>query len=103
MDERRVAAGPVRRALTLAVALASWAIPAPCRAGDPVVVSGQVTMVTADSVSVAGRSGMLGPQSDLRSDGHPVSRASLREGMAVRMELDDAGNILEIRTTGVLE
>lgn len=103
METRRVSAGRVRWALALALTLVPWTVPDPCRAGDPVVVSGQVTLVTAESVSVAGRSGLLGPQSDVRSDGHPVSRASLREGMAVRMELDEAGNVLEIRTTGVLE
>lgn len=99
---RRSRAGRGARLLPLffflaAATLATAQFPGLARAEDPTIVTGKVGAISGDAVWVAGRSGLLGPGSDIRSEGHPASRASIRVGMTVQMEVDAAGRILEIR------
>ena len=79
------------------VAGAAWA------ASETSTVSGPITWISADSVEVAGRRGILAQGSDIRSDQHTVSWSSIRIGMPASMETDSAGRVLELRVTGVVE
>jgi hypothetical protein len=78
--------------------------PSPAGADEDVTtVVGSVTWVSQDAVEVAGQRGILSSATDVRSDHHPVSRASIRVGMPASMEIDSGGRVLELRVTGVVE
>ena len=88
----------------LAAALAAVVSgPVKARASETTTVAGAVTWISADAVEVAGQRGMLGEDSDIRSDQHTVSWASIRVGTPATMETDAAGRVLELRVTGVVE
>lgn len=89
-------------ALALGIAALSSGLE-PARASDPRTVSGAVEFVSEDAVEVAGQRGVVAESTDVRSDGRSISLASVRRGMAATMELDDAGRILELRVSGVVE
>lgn len=72
-------------------------------AGDPVIVEGSITWVSDDAVEVNGERGLLEPSSDVRCDGRSISRSSIHVGMPASMEMDPAGQILELRVEGATE
>lgn len=69
----------------------------------PRVVAGRVARVDGPTIEIGGQRGVLGVESDVRSDGRSVSPASIRAGMQARMEVDSRGHILEIRVDGLVE
>ena len=71
--------------------------------GDPVTVEGSITWVSDDAVEVNGERGLLEPTSDVRCDGRSISRSSIHVGMPASMEMDPAGQILELRVEGATE
>jgi hypothetical protein len=94
MMQRIVAAG------LLAVALV---VPRSAPAADVTTVSGAVTYVSKEVVEVEGRRGLITNATSIVSDGHTVSLASVQPGMAAELEIDPAGNALEVRVKGAVE
>jgi len=70
---------------------------------EPRTISGRITYVSPAAIEVAGVRGLLGPRSSLRSQGRAVTLRSLRRGMEARLELDEAGRVLELQVTGIVE
>jgi hypothetical protein len=89
--------------LAAAVAGAVAGVSGAAQAAETSTVNGPITWISADSVEVAGRRGILAQGSDIRSDEHTVSWTSIRLGMPASMETDSAGRVLELRVTGVVE
>jgi hypothetical protein len=67
------------------------------------VYFGTVGFVDESSVQVGGHRGIMMDGSSVMSDGHVVSLASVRPGMAATLEVDGSGRIIELRVTGVVE
>jgi hypothetical protein len=88
--------------VALAAALV-MAAPATVRAGDVTTVVGSVTFVSKDAVEIDGRRGLITSATSVNSDGHPVSPLSIQVGMPAEMEMDPAGNALEVRVKGAVE
>lgn len=72
-------------------------------AADVTMVSGQVTWVSPDAVEVAGRRGMISSRTSITSDGRSVSVSSIQVGMPAELEIDPAGQALELRVKGAVE
>jgi hypothetical protein len=66
-------------------------------------VVGTVQYATDRAVEVAGQRALIGPFTSVVSDGHPISPASIREGMSADLEVDSVGRALELRVSGVVE
>jgi hypothetical protein len=77
--------------------------PTTVRGGDVTTVFGSVTFVSKDAIEVDGRRGLITSATSVTSDGHPVSPVSLQVGMPAELEMDPAGNALEVRVKGAVE
>ena len=93
----------VAAVLLSAAASVGLAAPASADPGDPVTVEGSITWVSDDAVEVNGQRGLLEPSSDVRCEGRSISRSSIHVGMPASMEMDPAGQILELRVEGATE
>ncbi|HZR82077.1 MAG TPA: hypothetical protein VFD92_13355 [Candidatus Binatia bacterium] len=89
--------------VAIAVAVAPFLCAPAFAQDDTHQVSGVITWISEDAVEVGGQRGLFEDSSDVRSDGRPVSRASVRAGMPAQMETDAAGRVLELRVNGVVE
>jgi len=72
-------------------------------AADVTEVSGSVGYVSKDVVEVAGRRGLITNATSIVSNGHPISLASVQIGMQAELEIDPAGEALELRVKGAVE
>jgi len=75
----------------------------PAVAADVTMVTGVVTLVSTNLVEVAGRRGMITTATSITSDGHPVSLGAIQVGMPAELEIDPAGDALDLRVKGAVE
>jgi hypothetical protein len=79
------------------------AVATPAVAGDVTEVSGSVGYVSKDVVEVGGRRGLITNATSIVSEGHPISISSVQVGMQAELEIDPAGEALELRVKGAVE
>jgi hypothetical protein len=65
--------------------------------------SGRISFVSQDVVEIEGARALITPESFVSSDGREISLGSLHPGMVAEVEIDDAGNLIQLRTIGVVE
>ena len=75
----------------------------PAVGDDVTLVSGSVTYVSKDVVEVGGRRGLITNATSIVSDGHPIAIGSVQIGMQAELEIDPAGQALELRVKGAVE
>ncbi len=80
--------------IVFSIGSASWA---------DIQTAGVVTYVSADAVEVDGKRALLRPDSHITSGGRAISATSLRRGMFVEAEIDDAGQLIMLEANGVVE
>ena len=92
--------GRIFAAVVLAAVLG---VPHGVWADETIMVTGPVTWVSQDAIEVGGHRGLITTATDIRSDGHRVTLASIARGMIAQLELDASGHALEIDVHGVVE
>ena len=90
----RLVSGFVVMAIVLAMGLAARA---------ETVARGRVTYVSTDVVEFGGHRALVTRESHIMSGGREISVTSLRRGMLVEGEIDDAGHLMVLEANGVVE
>jgi len=93
----------IGRILAAAAFAAVLGVPHGVWADETIMVVGPVTWISQDAIEVNGRRGLINSQTDIRSDGHHITAASITRGMLAQLELDASGHALEIDVHGVRE
>ncbi len=91
---RRIVSGVATVAIVLAIGFAARA---------ETMARGRVTYVSTDVVEVGDRRALVTRESHIMSGGREISVTSLRPGMLVEAEIDDAGHLMVLEANGVVE